>query len=308
MQKRDYVLITPSRDEAAHARTTLDCVVDQTVRPARWLIVDDGSTDGTSDILAEYAAAHDWITVLPKPNRGARAVGPGVVEAFYFAYDQVDASAYTYVCKQDLDLDLPPRYYETLIEICEADPRVGTWSGKPYVRENGHLVPETAGDEMSVGMTKFYRVAAFKQIGGFVREVMWDGIDCHRCRMLGWKAGSTDAEHLRYIHLRPMGSSQQSIWTGRQRHGYGQWFMGTGPLFMAASAVFRMRDKPLVFGGLALFWGYLKAAFTGKPRYDDIAFRRFLRRYQRLSLRKGKAAAVQQIDAERADVWNPAAR
>ncbi|MBR9814524.1 glycosyltransferase family 2 protein [bacterium] len=303
---RDYLLITPCRDEAAHARITLDCVVNQTVRPARWLIVDDGSTDGTSEILAEYAAAHDWITVLPKPNRGARAVGPGVVEAFYFAYDQVDASTYTYVCKQDLDLDLPPRYYETLIEIFEADPRVGTWSGKPYVRDsNGELTPETAGDEMSVGMTKFYRVNCFEQIGGFVREVMWDGIDCHRCRMLGWKAGSTDAEHLRYIHLRPMGSSQQSIWVGRQRHGFGQWFMGTGPVFMAASAVFRMRDKPLIVGGFALFFGYLKAALAGKSRYDDMALRRFLRRYHRLSLIKGKANAVHQIDDEQADIWSP---
>ena len=78
------------------------------------------------------------------------------------------------------------------------------------------------------GMTKFYRVSCFKAIGGFVREVMWDGIDCHRCRMHGWIACSWDEPDLRFVHLRPMGSSQQSIYTGRMRHGYGQYFMGTG--------------------------------------------------------------------------------
>ena len=64
-------------------RRTLDSVVGQTVRPAKWVIVDDGSTDATPAILAEYAARHDWIEVVAKPDRGARAVGPGVIEAFY---------------------------------------------------------------------------------------------------------------------------------------------------------------------------------------------------------------------------------
>ena len=87
---------------------------------------------------------------------------------------------------------------------------------------------ERHGDDTSLGMTKFYRVACFKAIGGFVREVMWDGIDCHRCRMKGWIACSWDEPELRFVHLRPMGSSQQSIYAGRMRHGSGQYFMGTG--------------------------------------------------------------------------------
>ena len=84
------------------------------------------------------------------------------------------------------------------------------------------------GDENSVGMIKFYRTACFKQIGGFVRELMWDGIDCHRCRMLGWIAVSWDDPDLHFEHLRPMGTSHKNWWTGRVRHGVGQYFMGTG--------------------------------------------------------------------------------
>ena len=128
----------------------------------------------------------------------------------------------------------------------EAEPRLGTTSGKPYfVRaRDGALVPEVCGDEMSVGMTKFYRTACFREIGGFVREVMWDGIDCHRCRMLGWIAESVDDEALRFLHLRPMGSSQKGIWTGRVRSGFGQYFMGTSPLYLIASAAFRLFKAP----------------------------------------------------------------
>src|ERR1051325_2902699 len=107
---------------------------------------------------------------------------------------------------------------------------------------------------MSVGMIKFYRTQCFQQIGGFVREVMWDGIDCHRCRMLGWKARSWDEPDLRFIHLRAMGSSQQSVIVGRMRHGYGQYFMGTGALFMATSALSRLNERPYVLGSAAMMW------------------------------------------------------
>jgi len=141
-------------------------------------------------------------------------------------------------------------------------------------------------------MTKFYRLSCFERIGGFVREVMWDGIDNHRCRMFGWIACSWDEPELRFIHLRPMGSSQDSIYVGRMRHGYGQYFMGTGPVFMFASAVFRLNQKPYVIGSLAMTWGWLKAALQGKPRYDDPDFRRFLRRYQWRALLLGKRRAL----------------
>ena len=201
---RAYVLISPCRNESAYMRRTLDSVVAQTLTPALWVIVDDGSTDETPHILADYAARHDWIRVVSKPDRGHRAVGPGVVEAFYYGYDQIDPTRFAYSCKLDLDLDLPPRYFETLIERMEADPRIGTCSGKPYVRQGDRLVSERRGDEMSVGMTKFYRRACFEAIGGYVREVMWDAIDCHKARQKGGKAGSWDDPDLRFAHLRPM--------------------------------------------------------------------------------------------------------
>ncbi|MFZ2160725.1 MAG: glycosyltransferase family A protein [Sideroxyarcus sp.] len=292
---RKYVLISPCRNEADFMRQTLDTVIAQSIRPARWVIVDDGSTDETPRILADYANRHDWIMIVTRADRGRRAVGPGVIEAFYAGYERINPDNYDYLCKLDLDLRLPTRYFENLIERMENNPRIATCSGKAYIEKNGGLVNERHGDETSIGASKFYRMSHFRQLGGFVREVMWDGIDCHRCRMNGLIACSWDDPELRFVHLRPMGSSQKSIFTGRMRHGYGQYFMGTGLVFILASAVYRIPEKPYVLGGLAILWGWLRSALQRKPRYGDLEFRKFLRSYQWRSLLVGKKRAIEEI-------------
>ena len=294
---RRYLIISPCRNEADFMRQTLDTVVAQSVRPTRWVIVDDGSTDATPGILAEYAARHDWISVVTRGDRGRRAVGPGVIEAFYAGYETIDPSDYDYLCKLDLDLNLPQRYFEILMQRMEANPRIATCSGKAYIHEHGQLVNERHGDETSIGASKFYRMDRFREIGGFVREVMWDGIDGHRCRMLGWVACSWDEPELRFIHLRPMGSSQTGIYTGRMRHGSGQYFMGTGFVYMLANALNRVNEKPVLLGSVAMMWGWLKSALQRKPRYGDAQFRRFLRHYQWRALLVGKKRAIAEIES-----------
>lgn len=300
-----YCLISPCRDEAQYMRRTLDSVAAQTVRPALWVIVDDGSTDATPRILDEYAQRLPYVRVVRREDRGRRSVGPGVIDAFYAGYQTIDPAAYEYVCKLDLDLDLPPRYFQRLMEMMESDAALGCVSGKAWYHDvtNGGVVLEKIGDHMSVGATKFYRRECFEQIGGFVRQVMWDGIDCHRCRMLGWTARSVDEPDLRFEHLRPMGSSDKNILRGRVRHGYGQYFMGSSFAFVTASALFRLTTPPRVVGSLAMCWGYVRSALTGAPRYSDRDFRRFLRRWQRLALVKGAIKASKEIEAERATTW-----
>lgn len=316
---RRYCLITPCRDEARHARTTLDAVMRQTVPPALWVIVDDGSRDETPALLAEAAGRFPTIRVIRREDRGDRKLGAGVIEAFDEGFASIDPDAFDYVCKLDLDLDLPPRYFERLMERMEQDPRLGTASGKPYflppgealpgprcafpIRPAGPLRREVCSDENSVGMIKFYRTACFREIGGFVRELMWDGIDGHRCRMLGWKAASWDDPELRFHHLRPMGTSHISWWTGRARHGAGQWFMGTGLLYLLASAAFRLPHPPYVIGSVALLAGWLGAALRGAPRYDLPGFRAELRRFQRDALLLGKARATARAEARGEVAW-----
>ena len=319
MTGRRYCLITPCRDEARYARRTLESVANQSTPPTLWIIVDDGSTDETPQILAEYAARYSFIKVLTRANRGDRKLGGGVIDAFYSGYDSADAGQFDYVCKLDLDLELPPRYFEALMVRMEAEPRIGTASGKPYFPAPGRerplaqlplldtagFVSEMLGDENSVGMVKFYRTQCFRQIGGFTRELMWDGIDGHRCRQLGWMAISWDDPELRFIHLRPMGTSHKNWWTGRQRHGFGQYFMGTSPVYMLASALYRASRPPRLVGGAAMLYGYLKSMAQRNPRYGDAEFRRFLRRYQWACLVKGKARATAQLNQRQKSHWNP---
>jgi hypothetical protein len=185
----------------------------------------------------------------------------------------------------------------------EENPRLGTVSGKPFFVQDGKIISEKCGDENSVGMVKFYRTECFEQIGGFVRELMWDGIDCHRCRQLGWIAVSWDDPSIQFEHLRPMGTSHKNWWTGRARHGVGQYFMGTGFVYMLASAVYRMSRPPLIRGGLAMLWGYVRSAIQRKPRYGDAKFRRFLRSYQWACLLHGKHKATEMLNARQAKVW-----
>jgi len=306
VSSRRYVLISPCRDEARFLRRTLDSVAAQTVPPALWVVVDDGSTDETPRILEEYASRLPWLRVVRRTDRGARAVGPGVIEAFYQGLETIELDDFDYLCKLDMDLDLPSGYFELLMLRMEREPRLGTCSGKPWFihPRTGERVPEVCGDEISVGMTKFYRASCFREIGGFVRQVMWDGIDCHRARMLGWIAESVNDPELRFLHLRPMGASQgKGIWSGRVRAGFGQHFMGTSPLYYLAVALYRLPKHPVVSGSVAMLWGYLSSALKGAPRYEDAEFRRFLRRYQHACLLMGKAAATRQITEKQARVW-----
>jgi poly-beta-1,6-N-acetyl-D-glucosamine synthase len=301
----DYLIISPCRNEADYVKKTLNSVIAQSIQPKLWVIVDDGSTDETPAILAEYALNHSFIKIVTRTDRGHRSVGPGVIEAFYAGYDTVDLSAFDFICKLDLDLIMPPNYFEILIQRMQENPRLGNCSGKPYFVDSnsGKLISEGCGDENAIGASKFYRRQCFEQIGGFIRQVMWDGIDGHRCRQLGWIAVSWDEPGLRFTHLRPMGSSQQSIITGRMRHGFGQYFMGTGLIYMLASSVYRMAHPPYVIGGMAMFWGYLSSLLKGLPRFDDEELVKFIRKYQWACLFKGKSKATAELNAKQAAAW-----
>lgn len=299
------LIVAPCRNEQEYMRRTLDSIVAQTHAITRWIIVDDGSTDETPAILAEYAEKHPFIEVVRREDRGKRSVGPGVIEAFYAGLEGVDLDDYEFVCKLDLDLDIPHDYFEKMIARMRANPRIGSCSGKPYYHDaNGELQPEWCDDEIVVGMIKFYRTACFQQIGGFVHEVMWDGIDSHRCRLFGWIACSWNDPDLRFLHLRPMGSSDKNVLRGRRRHGHGQYFMGTSPAYLLASAVRRLVQPPFLIGAMVMLWGYLDSWLRRRPRYEDLVFRRFLRSYQWRSIFLGKRRTIERIDAEQERVWD----
>ncbi len=289
---RRYLLITPCRDEAAYLQTTIDSIAAQTVAPTKWVIVDDGSTDETPQILEAAAKKYPYIQVIRREDRGERAVGPGVIEAFYAGLDSVDLDDFDYLCKLDGDLDIPSGYFQGVIERFENDAHLGTYSGKLYLRYGDDLVHERCGDENSVGPAKFYRVACFNDINGFVRQVSWDGIDGHMCRLRGWIAQSEDVEELRLIHLRRMGSSQKSFWIGRVRWGRGKYFMGSAMYYVLAVSFYRLFERPYVISGLGILAGYIKAMLSGHERHHDRDYLRLLRQFELRTLLCGKQRAI----------------
>ncbi|MDX2036738.1 MAG: glycosyltransferase family A protein [Isosphaeraceae bacterium] len=280
------LIISPVKDEEQFLERTIRTIESQTLRPTRWIIVDDASSDRTGEIADAAALRHDWISVLHRGGSHGRRVGPGVVEAFYAGLALADLSQYRFLCKLDGDIELQPRYFEDMIRRFESNPRLGTASGKTYIPVDGRFVKERSGDEFSHGVAKLYRRECFEEIGGFVHEVMWDGIDCHRCRMLGWEAVSFDDPELAILHLRQMGSSFKSVYHGRLRWGRGQYFMGTHPLYLLGISGYRMFERPWVLGGLCILGGYVDSWLHRRRQYDEPGFREHLHRWQLAELRR----------------------
>lgn len=301
---RRYLLVTPCRNEEEYLQITIDSIGAQSVPPSCWVIVDDGSTDRTPEILKEASEKYPFIKIVKRADRGKRAVGPGVIQAFNDGLDTIDLNDFDYLCKLDADLGIPESYFENMMREMESDPLLGNISGKTYIKVQGdRWVSERMGDENAIGPAKFYRRACFEEIGGFVPQVCWDGIDGHVCRMKGWKALSLDVEAWRLQHHRPHGTSHISVWEGRKRWGLGKFFMGSSLSYVLAVSAYRMAERPFVIGGFGILVGYLNAWRAGMERFGTPEYLKHLHRYERASLLFGKRRALkrfnEQLDAQR---------
>lgn len=274
------VIISPVRDESQYLRLTLDSVVAQTARPVEWILVDDGSRDATPEIVREYAERYPFIRLEIRQDRGFRKLGGGVIAAFNFGRDHIRTPDYRYIAKLDGDMSFGPHYIEHMIAKLEASPRLAAVSGKVYRSEGGRYIEERHIAEQVAGQFKLYKREAFEDIGGFVEHLAWDGIDIHRARMKGWETLSFYDPDAWLWHHRIMGSSDRSLYVGRLRWGRGNWYMGYHPLYALATGLNRIREKPYVIGGLLMIAGYVGAALRRLPRYEDLEFRRELRRWQ----------------------------
>jgi glycosyltransferase involved in cell wall biosynthesis len=293
-----YVLVSPCLNETEYLDRTVESVLAQTHGPALWVIVDDGSTDATPRLLEAYAREHDFIRVVTRPPRTERSLGKGVVQAVETGLAGVDLDAFAYLGKLDMDIVLPPRYYERLIRLMEEEPRLGNLSGKAYFLDErtGREVDEVVADDFSVGAAKLYRRECFADIGGLRDSVMWDGVDCYASRRCGWWVRSLPAQELRFLHLRRMGSSDRSIIVGRERHGRGLYYLGSSFPFVLAAAMRRLKHPPAVRGATAIVHGYVKARRSHEPQVPP-ELRAYIRRYQHLSLVIGKRRTMERFEA-----------
>jgi poly-beta-1,6-N-acetyl-D-glucosamine synthase len=275
--KTNYLIITPVRDEEAYIEATLRSVACQSVLPQVWIIVDDGSTDKTADIVERYADEFSWIHIVRKANRGARKSGGGVIEAFYEGYKAVQRNDWEFIVKLDGDLTFSSDYFEKCFDHFEHEPNLGIGGGDIYNDFKGVLKVEANPRFHVRGATKIYRRACWEAIGGLIQAPGWDTIDEVKANMLGWKSYSFSELHV--MHHRLTGTAE-GLLRDRMKHGLGCYVSGYHPLFLAASCISRLAKRPYVTGSAAMCYGFLKGYWTRSPRVNDLQLIKYLRGQQ----------------------------
>jgi len=249
----------------------------QTIRPAEWVIVNDGSTDKTGQILDEAAKKYLWIRPVHRVNRGFRKSGGGVVEAFNDGYKAVTMQERDFIVKLDGDLSFGPDYFENCFYRFEEDPQLGVGGGVIVHIFNGQRQVETNPTFHVRGATKIYRNTCWDAIGGFWPAPGWDTMDEVKASMLGWKTRSFP--DLELVHHRVTGAAD-GTWANLVKNGRANYICGYHPLFMLSKCLVRLPQKPFMVGSLALFYGYVSGYLEGIPQVDDLRTIKYLRRQQ----------------------------
>lgn len=274
-----YVLITPARNEADYIEHTLRSVTAQTHRPLRWVIVSDGSTDATDEIVQRYAAQHAWIDFVRLPPRKERHFA-AKVQAFDAGYARVRDLPFEVIGNLDADVSFDADYLEYLVGQFAKDPELGV-AGTHYIEGDFHSYRDSYINVHHVnGQCQLFRRRCFEDIGGYV-PIKGGGIDwvaVTTARMKGWKTWSF-GDRL-FVHHRKMGTAGGSELGARFHYGKKDYFLGGHPLWQLARGTFQMAKRPYVVGGLALIAGYAWCWIIRHPRPVSPELMAFHRREQ----------------------------
>ena len=263
-----YVVISPVKDEARYVERTLQSVAAQTLKPALWIIVDDGSVDRTSQFLREYADQHSFIRIVRRES-GARQPGHAIIRAFNAGYESLNNADYDFIVKLDCDLSFPPDYFEQILLRFQKDPALGIASGvyfEPRARGTWEEIRMPA--YHAAGACKVVRRECFEQIGGFVASRGWDTVDEIRAINRRWK--TTHFRDLKMNHWKIEGAGIGQ-WRTSLMHGEIYYLTGGGGLFFLFKVLHRACHRPYLIGALGLFLGYLNSLLRRKQRLVNAA-------------------------------------
>jgi biofilm PGA synthesis N-glycosyltransferase PgaC len=253
-----YVLITPARDEARLIEKTIKSVVAQTVLPLKWVIVSDGSTDGTDDIVKSYAADHPWIELLRMPERQERNFA-GKVMSFNAGHERVRLLPYKYLASMDADITFEPDYFAYLLDKACSDSRLGI-VGTAFREEKMSYDYRFVSIEHVSGPCQLFRRECFEDIGGYVPfRGGVDHIALLTARMRGWK---TRCFTEKLYHHRDMGSVKHGPLGYRFAGGKLDYALGSHPLWEVFRVAYQMTKTPRILGGMMIAAGYAVAALT----------------------------------------------
>jgi poly-beta-1,6-N-acetyl-D-glucosamine synthase len=286
-----YVIVTPARNEARSIEMTIRSVVEQTVRPLRWVIVSDGSTDATDDIVKQHAAEHDWIELVRMPERQERHFA-GKVYAFNAGQARVQDLPYQVIASLDADITFEADYFSFLLQRLAADPALGL-VGTPF-SETGNETYDYrfVSIEHVSGACQVFRRECFEAIGGYVpvKGGAIDNIAVITARMKGWKTRTFTEKICQ--HHRAMGTAQVSPLQAKFKFGGKDYAIGNHPAWELFRAAYQSTKKPLLLGGLALGAGYFWAALCRAERPVSRELITFHRKEQMERLKKAFAGRL----------------
>jgi glycosyltransferase involved in cell wall biosynthesis len=281
-----YVLITAARNEEALIEHTLRSVTMQTVLPERWIVVDDGSTDGTASMVRRFSDRYPWIELVSHPPRRDRSFA-GKAHAVNGAFERLQSVPFDIVGNLDGDVSFEPGYMAFLIEQFAADPRLGV-AGTPFTEVGDYDSARDSfeGDQYVAGPFQLFRGECFREIGGYVPNAAGgvDWIAVMTARMRGWTVRAFPQK--RFHHHRSMGTAQRGVVSALFSYGEKDYYLGGSPVWQVFRVTYRMAKRPYVIGGLALLAGYAWAALRRVPRPVSAELMAFHRQDQ---MRKLKA-------------------
>jgi poly-beta-1,6-N-acetyl-D-glucosamine synthase len=271
-----YAVVTPARNEAAHLEQLAQCLRAQTLPPARWVIVDNGSTDGTGRVGARLAAADPRIRLHPVRGEPVPTRGGPVARAFMAGLEAVDEPV-DVVVKLDADVTFAPDFFAGLLREFERDADLGIAGGTCYELEDGEWRPRHVTGARVRGATRAYRWSCLQAVLPLDDLPGWDGIDELKAGARGWRTASF--AHLRFDHHRQVGHRDASRRKRLAQVGRATYYTGYRPSYLLLRALFKARREPIA---LAMIAGYAGAALRREPRLQDPLVRAQIRDAQRL--------------------------
>lgn len=281
--KTKYVIISPVRNEEEFLEGTMDSVVNQTIKPAEFILVNDGSTDRTPEIIDRYMAKYEWIKRVDVKDRGYYLPGTGVVNTFYKGFETISVKDWEFVVKLDCDLEFEHDYFENILTEFDKNPKLGLASGCTYIPIGDEFVREKTQEDHPVGPSKVYKRECFDQIGGIPAIPGWDLADLLASQMKGWETRCFF--DLKIKHFRVTGSRRKGITGGKFLLGRFQYRFGYSFFYSLLKGIYRMFEKPVIIGGISIISGYIYAAIRREEHLFKPEMRAFLRSKQRKYLR-----------------------
>jgi len=270
-----YAIVTPVRDEEEFIEKLILSVLNQTVGPGKWIIINDGSTDRTEEIIKRYLSENPWIELLNLPNRRNRE--PGGDSIFDIGLRRLDLEQIEFLARVDADVSFEPNYFERMIKIFRENPRLGVASGEMAYLVDGCPKAVRGPSFQTHGPNKFYRVACFQDIGGLEKDLGWDIVDNVKAIYKGW--GARRIPETQFIHYRPVGS-RRGAWGIFENWGKAAYLTGYHPLFFFGKFVRRLVTYPYILGSLLMAYHYSNGFIQHKPQIVSREIKHFMQNEQ----------------------------